>query len=167
MAARWARYSAVCSIAPESASRVPARPGVVGIAQCLGPTQRAVAGVVAGLFGLFVAFDGRRILLPGEMGLGQVVVGHGPAVGLFQDLDRPVVPAQEVQSYTQPHPAGRRMVLPILQFAHRVAEDGVLREVAADGLLHLPHFAGTKSIVCQDDVLQIELYGLRHQNDSY
>ena len=96
------------------------------------------------------------------MGLGQIKVGHGPAVGLLEDFDCPVVAAQQIEAHSQPDAAGRRMVLAVLQFAHRIAEDGVLGEIPADGLLHLPHFAGAKAIVCQDHVFQIELDGLRH-----
>ena len=75
------------------------------------------------------------------MALGQVEVGHGPAVGLLEDLDRPIVAAQQIEADAQPDAAGGRLVLAGLQFAHRVAQDGVLREVAGDGLLHLPDFA--------------------------
>ena len=90
-------------------------------------------------------------------------MGHGAAVGLLEHLDRPIVPPQQIQADAQPDPAGRRMVLAALQLADRVAEHGVLREVAGDGLLHLPHFARAKRVVQQDGLLQIELDGLRHR----
>ena len=55
------------------------------------------------------------------------------------------------------------MLLAVLQFADRVAQHGVLREVAGDGLLHLPHFARAEGVVLQHGLFQIELDGLRHR----
>ena len=89
-------------------------------------------------------------------------MGHGAAVGLFEDLDGAIVAAQQIQAHPQADAAGGGMVLAALQFADRVAEDRVLREIPANGLLHLPHFAGAKAVVGQDNVFQVEFNGLRH-----
>ncbi len=137
--------------------------GIAAVTEGLGPPQGAVAGVIASLLGRLVAVDGLPILLAGEVAFGQVIVGHRPAVGLIERFDRPVVSAQQVQANAQPDAAGRGMILAGLQFAHRVAEDRILGEVAGDGFLHLPDFARTERVVSHHRLLQIELDGLCHR----
>ena len=164
VAARWARYSAVCSIAPESESNTfSAAAGSSAYRRASARPNCAIARVVACLLGRLVAFQGRRVFLPGEMTLRQTVMGHRPAVGLFQHLDRPIVSSQQIQAHPQPHAAGRRLVLAGLQLADGVAQHGILREVAGDELLHLPDFLRSKTVVQQDGLLDVKFDGLRHR----
>ena len=78
------------------------RGGIAGIAERFRLAQGALAGGIARLLGGLVARQGFLVLLPGEMALGQVVVGHGAAVGLPEDFDRPIVPPQQIQTHAQP-----------------------------------------------------------------
>ena len=151
-------------MAPESESSTrSAAAGSPAVAERFGLAQGALARGIAGPFGGLVAGQRLLILLPGEMALGQVVVGHRAAVGLLEHFDRPIVPSQQIQTDAQSDPAGRRMFFAALQFSDGVAQDGVLREIAGDALLHLPHFAWAKGVVLQDGLFQIEFDGLRHR----
>ena len=125
--------------------------------------QGALADRIARLLGGLVARQGFLILLPGEMALRQIVVGHGAAVSLLQDFDRPIVPSQQVQTHAKPDVAGGRRLLAALELSDGVAENGVLGEVAGDRLLHLPHFARAECVVLQHGLFQIELDGLSHR----
>ncbi len=136
--------------------------GIFGITEGLGPAQGALARVVARLLGRRVALQRRLVFLPGEMTLGQIIAGHGAAVGLSQHLDRSIISPQQIQTNAEPHVAGRRLILSTLQLADCVAQDGVLREIACDQLLHQPDFARTERIVLQDGLLHVEFDGLRH-----
>ena len=58
-------------------------------------------------------------------------MGHGPAVGLLEDFDRPIVAAQQVRQTPRRTLLAGRLLFLGLQFGDGVAEDGVIGAIAA------------------------------------
>ena len=99
MAPRWARYSARLldgteKIVEDGQSGL----RLVVVAEGLDASQGALPGVVTRRSRRLVAFVGQVVLLPGDIALAEVKVDHGAAVALLEDLDRPIVAAQQVEA---------------------------------------------------------------------
>ena len=99
----------------------------------------------------------------GKERLGQVEVGHRPAIGLLENFGGPIVAAQEVECYTQPDHAGRGLLFLGLQLIDGIAHRWKFAWSLAMASRICFTSAGPKGTVHQNRLLDVEFRGGDHQ----